>query len=292
MYEGRKVYAIVLAAGSGRRMHSKQKKQFMEVLGKPLFAWSAEKFDSHPSIDGIIITTSEEDISYMKSLTGFKNSNTGDASDVIMDAGSASFCTEPETPGTVSNDTKTAASVTGSCALSKLCAIIPGGKERYNSVYNGLAAIKESEHIDTDSASAENEPIVLIHDCARPMLTDSIIDDSIRYAAKYHAAAIGMPVKDTIKILDADHFVKSTPERSSVWLMETPQSFDFSLIYNAYTKLIEQEKAGQLMIPVTDDAMVVEAYSGARVKIVAGTYENIKITTPEDIKIAELYLSR
>ena len=249
MYEGRKVYAIVLAAGSGRRMHSKQKKQFMEVLGKPLFTWSAEKFDSHPKIDGIIITTSEEDIPYMEKLTE-------------------------------------------SYPLSKLRSIIPGGKERYNSVYNGLDEIKTIEHIDTDRVSSENDPIVLIHDCARPMLTDAIIDDSIRYAAKYHATAIGMPVKDTIKILDEDHFVKSTPERSSVWLMETPQSFDFSLIYNAYAKLIDQEKAGRLMIPVTDDAMVVEAYTGTRVKIVAGSYENIKITTPEDIKIAELYLSK
>ena len=275
MYEGRKVYAIVLAAGSGRRMHSKKKKQFMEILGKPLFAWSAEKFDRHPSVDGIIITTSEEDIPYMKSLTGFKT-------DIVNETEAVSSSDSAGATGTG----------TTSCSLSKLRAIIPGGKERYNSVYNGLAEIKTIEHIDTDSASSENDPIVLIHDCARPMLTDPIIDDSIRYAAKYHAAAIGMPVKDTIKILDEDHFVKSTPERSSVWLMETPQSFDFSLIYNAYAKLIDQEKAGRLMIPVTDDAMVVEAYTGTRVKIVAGSYENIKITTPEDIKIAELYLSR
>ena len=275
MYEGRKVYAIVLAAGSGRRMHSKQKKQFMKVLGKPLFAWSAEKFDRHPSVDGIIITTSEEDIPYMKSLTGFKT-------DIVNETEAVSSSDSAGATGTG----------TTSCSLSKLRAIIPGGKERYNSVYNGLAEIKTIEHIDTDSASSEDDPIVLIHDCARPMLTDPIIDDSIRYAAKYHATAIGMPVKDTIKILDEDHFVKSTPERSSVWLMETPQSFDFSLIYNAYAKLIDQEKAGRLMIPVTDDAMVVEAYTGTRVKIVAGSYENIKITTPEDIKIAELYLSR
>ena len=275
MYEGRKVYAIVLAAGSGRRMHSKQKKQFMKILGKPLFAWSAERFDRHPGIDGIIITTSEEDIPYMKSLTGFKT-------DIVNDTEAVSS----------SDSTGTTDTGAESCSLSKLRAIIPGGKERYNSVYNGLDEIKTIEHIDTDSASSENDPIVLIHDCARPMLTDPIIDDSIRYAAKYHATAIGMPVKDTIKILDEDHFVKSTPERSSVWLMETPQSFDFSLIHNAYKKLIDQEKAGRLMIPVTDDAMVVEAYTGTRVKIVAGSYENIKITTPEDIKIAELYLSR
>ena len=290
MYEERKVYAIVLAAGSGRRMHSKQKKQFMEILGKPLFAWSAEKFDSHPGIDGIIITTSEDDIPYMESLTGFKKNavdKTGTSSCDALNTKTVDSRSESMMPGASSGDPGTF-----QCPLSKLCAIIPGGKERYNSVYNGLTEIKLLEDVDTGSDSGEADPIILIHDCARPMLTDAIIDDSIRYAAKYHATAIGMPVKDTIKILDEDHFVKSTPERSSVWLMETPQSFDFSLIYNAYKKLIDQEKAGRLMIPVTDDAMVVEAYTGTRVKIVAGSYENIKITTPEDMKIAELYLSR
>lgn len=272
MYEGRKVYAIVLAAGSGRRMHSKQKKQFMEILGKPLYTWSAEQFDSHSAIDGIIITTAEEDIPYMETLTGIKKNGTSDI-----------YCTcdsEKRYP------------------LQKLTAIIPGGKERYNSVYNGLNEIRKIEHLpETDftsdlTVSDETNPIVLIHDCARPMLTHAIIDDSLHYAAKYHAAVIGMPVKDTIKIIDEEHFVKSTPERSSVWLMETPQSFDFSLIYSAYSKLIKKEKEGRLMIPVTDDAMVVETFTGARVKVVAGTYENIKITTPEDVKIAETYLSK
>ncbi|SFG50494.1 IspD/TarI family cytidylyltransferase [Oribacterium sp. WCC10] len=275
MYEGRKVYAIILAAGSGRRMHSKEKKQFMKILDKPLFCWSAEKFDSHPSIDGIIITTADEDIPYMKTLTCF-NDITGD-----KDTHEKTY------------------------PLQKIKAIVKGGKERYNSVFNGLDAIREIEHIaTTDNVTSErtsdkgsfsamqtfSEPIVLIHDCARPMVNSAIIDDAIRYAFKYHAAVIGMPVKDTIKIIDDEHFVKSTPERSSVWLMETPQSFDFSLIYGAYSKLIAQEKEGRLMIPVTDDAMVVESFSGARVRVVAGTYENIKVTTPEDVKIAELYL--
>ncbi len=271
MYEGRKVYAIVLAAGSGRRMHSKQKKQFMEVLNKPLYSWSAERFDAHPAVDGIIITTAEEDIPYMEALTGYGKS--------VSDVTSTSELSETKYP------------------LKKLSAIISGGKERYNSVYNGLSKIKELENIkdisDTDQISdAKSDPIVMIHDCARPMLTKAIIDDALHYAAKYHAAVIGMPVKDTIKIIDAEHYVKSTPERSSVWLMETPQSFDFSLIYNAYQKLIDQENAGRLMIPVTDDAMVVETYTGSRVKVVAGSYENIKITTPEDIKVAEMYLSK
>ena len=279
MYEGRKVYAVVLAAGSGRRMHSKQKKQFMEILGKPLYTWSAEKFDSHPAVDGIIITTAEEDIPYMETLTEFgKKSGRMDLYSTCD-----STITYP---------------------LKKLIAIIPGGKERYNSVFNGLNEIRKIEKLpeaailQTDHADAETQvsktadPIVMIHDCARPMLTDAIIDDSLHYAAKYHAAVIGMPVKDTIKILDEEHFVKSTPERSSVWLMETPQSFDFSLIYTAYSKLIQKEQSGGIMIPVTDDAMVVEAFTGSRVKVVAGTYENIKITTPEDIRIAETYLSK
>lgn len=271
MYEGRKVYAIVLAAGSGRRMHSKQKKQFMEILNKPLYSWSAEQFDAHPAVDGIIITTAEEDIPYMEALTGYKKP--------VSNVTSATEMSETIYP------------------LKKLSAIISGGKERYNSVYNGLTKIKELENIENVSNADQindvaSDPIVMIHDCARPMLTSAIIDDALHYAAKYHAAVIGMPVKDTIKIIDAEHYVKSTPERSSVWLMETPQSFDFSLIYTAYQKLIDQENAGRLMIPVTDDAMVVETYTGSRVKVVAGSYENIKITTPEDIKVAEMYLSK
>ena len=206
MYNGRKVYAIVLAAGSGRRMHSKTKKQFMEILGRPLFSWSASRFDQHSAVDGIILTTGEEDIPYMEELT-----RSG-----------------------------------GTCALHKLSAIVAGGKERYHSVFEGLKKVAELEKMNTASAdtglssSGTQDPLIMIHDCARPMITDAIIDDALHYAEKYHAAVIGMPVKDTIKILDADHFVKETPERSSLWLMQTPQSFDFSLIYKAYAALIRQ----------------------------------------------------
>lgn len=257
MYNGRKVYAIVLAAGSGRRMHSKTKKQFMEILGRPLFSWSASRFDQHDAVDGIILTTGEEDIPYMEELT-----RSG-----------------------------------GTCALHKLSAIVAGGKERYHSVFKGLKKVAELEKLDTASSdtgmsSDAQDPLIMIHDCARPMLSDAIIDDALHYAEKYHAAVIGMPVKDTIKVLDADHFVKETPERSSLWLMQTPQSFDFSLIYKAYAAMIDQEARGHLMIPITDDAMVVESFAGQRVKIISGSYENIKVTTPEDVKIAELYLRK
>lgn len=272
MYHGREAYAIILAAGHGRRMQSKIKKQFMELHGKPLFMWSAHCFDRHPSIDGLVLVTGEEDVPYMEALT------------------------EPK----------------GTCPLKKRVAVVAGGKERYHSVYEGLKKIRDMEervkkkmpaqpkgtHAASvnmnEAAQSENatkDPLVLIHDGARPMLTADMIDDALHAADQYHAAVMGMPVKDTIKILDDHHFVRETPERSTMWLMQTPQSFDFSLIDRAYSAMIEEERRGQLMISVTDDAMVVETYTGQRVKVIPGSYENIKVTTPEDLKIAELYLS-
>ncbi len=251
MYHGRKVYAVVLAAGNGRRMHSKTKKQFLEILGRPLFAWSLGCFDCHPAVDGIVLVTGEEDIDRIQQLTGEE----------------------------------------GTYPVRKPLQIVKGGRERYHSVYEGLKAIRAAEGEPPVLSSVDSkDPIVMIHDCARPLLTHSILDDALHAAEKYHAAVVGMPVKDTIKILDADHFVRETPERSAVWLMQTPQSFDFGLIYAAYQRLIRQEESGQLLIPVTDDAMVVEAYTGQRVKVIPGRYENIKVTTPEDVYIAELYL--
>ena len=139
MYNGRKVYAIVLAAGSGRRMHSKTKKQFMEILGRPLFSWSASRFDQHDAVDGIILTTGEEDIPYMEELT-----RSG-----------------------------------GTCALHKLSAIVAGGKERYHSVFEGLKKVAELEQMDTASSdtgltsSGTQDPLIMIHDCARPISTST-----------------------------------------------------------------------------------------------------------------------
>lgn len=254
MYHGRKVYAIVLAAGNGRRMHSRTKKQFLEILGRPLFSWSMDCFDRHPAVDGIVLTTGEEDVEYMRQMTA------------------------PD----------------GICPIRKASQVVKGGRERYHSVYEGLKAVYAWKGGDPSAQPSfgPEDPIVMIHDCARPMLTAAMLDDALHGAEKYHAAVVGMPVKDTIKILDADHFVKTTPERSAVWLMQTPQSFDFSLIYTAYERLIRQEKDGRLLVPVTDDAMVVESFTGQRVKVIPGSYENMKVTTPEDVRIAELYLER
>ena len=102
-----------------------------------------------------------------------------------------------------------------------------------------------------------------------------------------HACAAGMPVKDTVKIVDDNNIVSQTPERKYVWIVQTPQVFDTELIKRAYRLL---EKEGESA--VTDDAMVVETMLGESVKLYEGSYENIKITTPEDLKLAEAFVGK
>ena len=105
---------------------------------------------------------------------------------------------------------------------------------------------------------------------------------------KYQACVVGMPVKDTIKIVDEQGFAVNTPPRNLVWNVQTPQCFSYPLILDAYSKMIEEEKQGKQM-SVTDDAMVLETFSQHQVKLIEGSYENIKITTPEDLLVAEIF---
>lgn len=164
--------------------------------------------------------------------------------------------------------------------FTKVKAIAVGGKERYHSVFSGLQMVKEADY-------------VLIHDGARPFLTQEIIERCIEGAKEYRACVAGMPVKDTIKLADTEGNIESTPERSKVWMIQTPQAFEYSLIKEAYTTLIEQENKGiKTSIPVTDDAMVVEYFLKQKVHLVYGSYENIKITTPEDMRIAEVFVKK
>ena len=159
--------------------------------------------------------------------------------------------------------------------FTKVKAIVAGGKERYHSVYHGLQAVEKADY-------------VLIHDGARPFLTQEIIDRCIEGAKEYKACVAGMPVKDTIKLADNNNNIESTPERSKVWMIQTPQTFEYPLIKKAYTSLIEQEQEGnKTSIPVTDDAMVVEYFLNQKVHLVYGSYENIKITNKEDLKLLE-----
>lgn len=157
--------------------------------------------------------------------------------------------------------------------LHKVSQIVSGGKERYESVYLGLCAAVSCE------APAD---YVLIHDGARPFLTPEKISVCIRTVKETRACVMGMPVKDTIKIVDAKNFAVSTPDRSAVWQMQTPQCFALSEIHEAYQKMMD---AG--VTRMTDDAMVMEEYGDRQVKMIPGGYDNIKITTPEDMILGE-----
>ncbi len=162
--------------------------------------------------------------------------------------------------------------------LKNVTAIVPGGKERYHSVFEGLKAVKDADY-------------VFIHDGARPMLTQEIIDRLKDAVVKEDAAVAGMPVKDTIKIVDDDSYVSDTLERKYVWQVQTPQCFSFSIIYEAYKSIIQDEEEGWTIPVITDDAMVLEYATDHEVKMVEADYRNIKITTPEDLAIALLFLT-
>lgn len=156
--------------------------------------------------------------------------------------------------------------------LKKVKAIVCGGKERYHSVYNGLKA-------------AGNTDYVMIHDGARPFLSDAIISRMMDAVRLKHACVAGMHVKDTIKITNERDEVQMTPDRKNVWMVQTPQAFSYPLICDAYEKMMIQEDT-----TITDDAMVVEKMCNIPVSLVEGSYTNIKITTPEDMIIAEAIL--
>lgn len=161
--------------------------------------------------------------------------------------------------------------------IKTVTAVVPGGKERYHSVYEGLQAIEQADY-------------VFIHDGARPMIDQDTISRLKEAVIKEDAAVAGMPVKDTIKIVDAEAYVSDTPERQYVWQVQTPQCFAFSLIYEAYKNIIQDEEEGWTIPKITDDAMVLEYATDHEVKMIEADYRNIKITTPEDLVIAKLFL--
>ena len=219
--------AIVLAAGQGKRMHSKVQKQFLEIGQKPIVYYSLHCFQESPRIQEIILVTSKEMIPYCEK-------------EIVEKYG-----------------------------FGKVTRIVEGGKERYDSVYAGLKACK-----DTD--------FVFIHDGARPFVTVEMVERGYQAVVKTGACVLGMPSKDTVKLADEEGYIKETPDRKIVWNVQTPQIFSYKLICTAYESIQQKD-----MSNVTDDAMVVEQETGTRILLVEGSYQNIKITTPEDLAVAE-----
>ena len=157
--------------------------------------------------------------------------------------------------------------------FSKVVDVIEGGSERYLSVICGIKTVKAADNI-------------FVHDGARPFVTLDMIERCLGSVRQWEACAVGVPVKDTIKIVDENGFITHTPDRNYVWAIQTPQVFRYEVLAKAYEKLMEQNQTN-----VTDDAMVVEKMLGKQVKIVMGDYKNIKITTPEDLEVGCQYLS-
>lgn len=233
----KKIAAVCLAAGQGRRMESKIQKQYLLIEDKPVLYYSLRAFQESAVQEVILVTQ----------------------------AGEEEYCRKE---------------IVEKYGFSKVRSVIPGGKERYHSVYCGLQ-------------KAEDTDYVLIHDGARPFLTQEIIDRCIEGAEKYAACVAGMPVKDTIKLADEEQNIEKTLQRSKVWSIQTPQAFQTKTIRKAYDMLMDMEEQGKKTdIPITDDAMVAEYFLKQKVHLVFGSYDNIKITTPEDMEIAKVLVRR
>lgn len=230
-----KTTAIVLAGGSGKRMNSTVKKQFLQIHDKPLLYYALKAFEDS-FIDSIILVASEEDQEYCQK------------------------------------------EIIEKYHFHKIKKIVAGGKERYHSVANGVMAAEPCDYL-------------FIHDGARPFITQDMLQRLLDEVQKSNACVAGMPVKDTIKIADADGYIETTPKRDLVWMIQTPQVFSYEMISKAYALLLKEEDSLIAKgISITDDAMVVETLLGEKVKLVEGSYKNIKITTPEDISVAEGFL--
>ena len=227
--EKQKYAAIVLAAGSGKRMKTQVHKQYLIIQDRPVLYYSLKEFEDS-AVDEIVL---------------------------VVGKGEEKFCRKE---------------IVDKYGISKVKAIVEGGKERYHSVFEGLKQTSDADY-------------VLIHDGARPFVNQDIIRRCMQEVQKYQACVVGMPVKDTIKIADEEGYAKQTPDRKNVWMIQTPQTFSYALIYEAYEEMLKTEDTA-----ITDDAMVLERIKGKKSKLIEGSYRNIKITTPEDLLIANVYL--
>ena len=245
-----RVVAIVPAAGMGKRFGPGANKPFLHLNGRPLIIWPLEVLESVPDIVEIIPVLRSEDMEYGQGI--FEE-----------------------------------------YGLSKIKTIAPGGKERQDSVYNGLRLIDDKKCI------------VLIHDGVRPLLERKLIEEAIREVITpvpsprrirmsaeekggkrrfngVEGVILGVPLKDTIKEA-RDGMIKKTLKRGSLWSVQTPQVFPYKSILTAYDQAMKERFYS------TDDSALVERFGG-KVRIIMGSYSNIKVTTPEDLKIAEVLL--
>jgi 2-C-methyl-D-erythritol 4-phosphate cytidylyltransferase len=221
---------IILAAGSGNRMKSTIKKQYIKLDNKEILAYSIEIFENMSEVDEIILVVPPREIPEVKEKICDKYS------------------------------------------YRKITHIVEGGKERQDSVWEGLRMVNP------------HNQYVAVHDGARPFVKKEKIRECLQVAQKVGASILAVPVTDTIKkVQKENNEIFETPERSSLWAAQTPQIFKKSLFLQGY------RYAQQNDVKVTDDSMLIELI-GEKISVVEGDYSNIKITTPRDLWIGESIL--
>jgi len=226
-----KVVAIVPAGGSGRRMQSRNPKQYLSLNGKPVVVHTLLKLQQIPLIDDILLVVPEKDIFFVRE------------------------------------------NIEKPYQLTKIREVVAGGRERQDSVRNGLARVDD----ECD--------IVVIHDGVRPFVTEAMLFRVIGAALQYGAAIAGVPATDTVKEVSSAGNISRTLRRETLWLAQTPQAFQRRIIQEAFRRAADEDYQG------TDDASLVE-HLGVPVKMLFGSTTNIKITTPADLFLAEAFLKQ
>ncbi|MDP5276856.1 2-C-methyl-D-erythritol 4-phosphate cytidylyltransferase [Chengkuizengella axinellae] len=221
---------VIVSAGKGTRMRTKQSKQYIELQNKPILVHTLEQFQKISEIEHIHVVVGADDVKLVKSYVEQYH-------------------------------------------LHKVACVIAGGKERQDSVYEGLLSFPETIEW------------VMIHDGVRPFVKEEHILSCLRKAEEKGAAVLAVPVKDTIKMVNEKKEVLSTPDRKQLWAIQTPQVFGLKELKKAHDYAREQKILG------TDDAMLMETV-GASIHVVPGDYQNIKITTPDDLEFAQFILSK
>lgn len=230
MREPKRNIAIIVAAGSGKRMNQELPKQFVKVGDKPLLAHTIERFELCPEIEEILLVAPEDYLA---------------------------FCQQE---------------IVDRYHFKKVRRIVAGGEHRQDSVWNGLKVL------------ANNTRLVVVHDGVRPFITSERISEGIKLCANCKAVITAIPVKDTVKEVRQLEVI-GTVDRQKLYLVQTPQFFDYQMLMKAYRKA---QKEGKYY---TDDSALVEAL-GEPVKVLEGSYDNIKVTTAEDLAFAEFLLSK
>ena len=225
------VFALILAAGQGKRMGAEKNKPYLLLAGKPILFHTLREFEECPSIDGIVLVVEKHEIDHART------------------------------------------SIVDVFGCRKVISVVEGGPKRQDSVWEGIKALK-----------GECE-LVIVHDGVRPFISQPLLQEAVDTTRKTGATVVAVPVKDTIKVASREKEVVKTLDRETLWAVQTPQAFNHDLLKRAH------EKARQDGFYGTDDASLVERI-GVLVNIIDGSYENIKITTPEDLVLAEALLRK